>query len=80
MFAVLEFDGQGKFDLGRFERQQLALASSTIGAAFAVSDPGNKVVNAVDRFVAHGGSWTPTLQIKRRIEQAAFGQLACRSV
>jgi len=79
-FAILEFDGKGQLDFGKFERQQFALASSVIDAALAVPDPDNKVVYAINRFVAHGGSWNPTYAMKRRIEQAAFGEIACRLV
>jgi hypothetical protein len=79
-FAILEFDHQGELDFGKFEKQQFALASSAMDAALAVPDPDNKIVNAVNRFVAHGGSWTPTYSMKRRIEHAVFGKLACRSI
>ena len=79
-FAILEFDGLGQLDFGKFERQQFALASSAMDASLAVPDPDKKVVHAVNRFVAHGGSWVPTYAMKRRIEQAAFGEIACRLV
>ncbi len=79
-FAMLEFDRHGHLDFGKFEKQQFALASSAIDAALATPDPENKIVDAANRFVAHGGSWKPTHALKMRIEQAAFGELACRSV
>jgi len=79
-YAILEFDRQGLLDFGKFEKQQFALASSVMDATLVVPNPDRKIVDAVNRFVAHGGSWTPTYAMKRRIEQAVFGEMACRLV
>jgi len=35
------------------------------------------VVDAVDRFVAQGGRWTPSRTLQRRIDAAALDQVKC---
>ena len=76
--AMLVFDGAGAIDSGRFERQQFALAGSALAAALIVRDLETKVVDAADRFVAQGGSWTPSIALNGAIEEAALGRVRCR--
>ena len=77
-FAILVFDGEGCIDTGKFGMHQLALKESALAPVFAVSDRHATVVDATTRFVAHGGSWTPSRTLAGTIDAAALGQLQCR--
>lgn len=77
-FAVLTFDGEGRLDSGRFGKQQHALAESALAPVFGVPDSRESVVDAAARFIAQGGSWTPSRALARAIDQAALGRLECQ--
>jgi len=77
-FAVLTFDEEGRLDSGRFSKQQFALAETAMVPALGASCAKETVVDAAARFVAHGGSWTPSRTLARIIDQAALGRLECR--
>ena len=76
-FAVLSFDDQGRVDLGRFGRQQAALAESALAPVLAGSDTNGTVVDAASRFVAQGGTWAPSGDLARAIDSAAMGRVPC---
>lgn len=77
-FAILIFDGEGCIDTGKFGKHQLAFTESALAPVSAVSDRHATVVDATTRFVAQGGSWTPSSTLARTINAAALGQLQCR--
>jgi len=77
-FAILVFDGEGCIDTGKFGKHQLAFTESALAPVSAVSDRHATVVDATTRFVAQGGSWTPSSTLARTINAAALGQLQCR--
>jgi hypothetical protein len=77
-FAVLGFDDEGGLDLGRFSRQQAALAEAALAPGLGESGGGGKLVEAASRFVAQGGTWTPSGDLARAIDRAAMGYEPCR--
>ena len=77
-FATLTFDDEGRMDLGRFTRQQWALAESALDPAFGGTKHKEKVLDAATRFIAQGGTWRPSSALARAINEAALGQVGCR--
>jgi len=79
-FATLTFDDEGRVDLGRFTRQQWALAESALDPAFGGTKhkQEEKVLDAATRFIAQGGTWRPSSALARAINEAALGQIGCR--
>ncbi|MFZ4480990.1 MAG: hypothetical protein ACOYNZ_13975 [Rhodoferax sp.] len=76
-FSIIQFDDEGQCDVLRYDSQQIALVNAML-APFLPSDrTGRDVVEAADRFVAQGGSWTPTDSLRNQIEKAALGLLKC---
>ncbi len=73
VYVVQTFDPLGRVDTERFERQQFALASVAIEGVLAQARRPREVLEAADRFVAHGGRWQPTLALAQRIDAAALG-------
>jgi hypothetical protein len=79
-FAILTFDDAGGIDTARFGRHQLALAASALDPVFAAHNRNDTIVDAAHRFIAQGGSWTPSRRLARAIDDAAFGRLPCRAL
>jgi hypothetical protein len=79
-FAILEFDHQGCLDTGRFEKQQVALIDTMLGPLLMGDEIKNNVINATQRFVAQGGSWSPSKLLRVQIEKAAMGIIDCLSL
>lgn len=73
VYFVLSFDAEGRVDIDRMDRQQRALAGLAIDAVLAPARPSREVLDAVDRFVAHGGRWQPAPGLAQRIDAAALG-------
>ena len=76
-FGILTFDGEGYFDPDAFERQQWARAELALAPPPDDSGKAEKVVDAASRFVAQGGSWTPSKALARRIDEVALGRVKC---
>ena len=79
-FAILTFDDAGCIDTARFDRHQLALAESALDPVFAARSRNDTVVDAAHRFIAQGGTWTPSSRLARSIDDAALGRLPCRAL
>ena len=79
-FAILTFDDAGCIDAARFGRHQLALAESALDPVFAAHNRNDTIVDAAHRFIAQGGSWTPSSRLARAIDDAALGRLPCRAL
>jgi hypothetical protein len=48
-----------------------------IAPVFGGKKSTKKIVDAKDKFVAQGGSWSPSAPLKNQIEKAAMGLLDC---
>lgn len=79
-FAIFQFDDQGCIDVERYDKQQFALVNLAIDPVLGSSKPTQNILDATDKFVAQGGSWSPTGLLKNQIEKAALGLLACPSL
>jgi hypothetical protein len=79
-YAVLSFDNAGRLDGARFRRQQFARAEAAFDRALSGEPDPQTVVDASSRFVAQGGTWTPTAQQRRKIEAAALDRWSCKRV
>lgn len=78
-FDLLEFDAEGRLDARRYGAQQVARLDAMVSAVSGDAGALSGVVDASDRFRARGGTWTPALGLRRRIEAAACaGGLARR--
>ncbi len=73
-FDVLEFDADGRLDSRRYGAQQAARLDSMVSAVLGESTAPSDVIDATDRFKARGGTWTPSPELRRRIEAAACGR------
>ena len=76
-FGILTFDGEGYIDPSAFERHQSARAELALAPPPEESGIAEKVVDAASRFVAQGGSWTPSKALARRIDEVALGRVKC---
>ena len=79
-FTIFQFDEQGRVDADRHEKQQMAIVEVTIAPVLGGPKPTKNIVDATDKFVAQGGSWSPTAMLKTQIEKVALGQLTCPSL
>lgn len=57
-FTIFQFDERGCVDADRYEKQQMAMVEVTIVPAFGNRKPTKNIVDAKDRFIAQGGSWS----------------------
>ncbi len=62
-FSIFQFDSQGCLDIGRYDKQQNALVNVMLDPVFASKTPDANVLDATAKFVAKGGSWSPTNEI-----------------
>ena len=76
-FTIFQFDEQGCVDAGRYEEQQMAMVEIVIATVFPGKKLTNNIVDAKDKFVAQGGSWSPSAPMKNQIEKTAMGLLTC---
>ncbi len=75
VYEMLGFDAEGRLDRGALERQSAALVDLVLGGSMT---PNATIVDARSRFVARGGRWQPSSSLKRRILDAALGELKCK--
>jgi hypothetical protein len=75
VYEMLEFDAEGRLDRGAFERQSAAFVELLVGGSTTTNA---NIVDASSRFVARGGRWQPSSSLKRRIVDAALGELKCK--
>jgi hypothetical protein len=79
-FSIFQFDGEGRLDVARLDRQQAALVNAMHAPIFDGDKPAIEVVNAAKRFIAQGGSWIPTALLRNQIERTALGLLDCSAI
>lgn len=79
-FSIFQFDGEGRLDVARHDRQQAALVNAMLAPIFDGNKPAIAVVNATERFIAQGGSWIPTALLRDQIERTALGLLECSTI
>lgn len=72
-FAILEFNHHGCLNTDRFENQQMALVDAMLAPMLFGEKAETNIVDAAQRFVAQGGSWTPTLAMSVQLEKLALG-------
>lgn len=76
-FSIFQFDSDGCLDIYRHDQQQIALVNAMLTPIFCSKKPVGNVLDATDKFVAQGGSWSPTDSMRNQIEKAALGLLEC---
>lgn len=76
-FATLSFDDRGRMDSGRFTRQQWARAESAFESTLGATKQEEKVFDAAAQFTAQGGTWRPSSEMNRAINEAALGKVRC---
>ena len=76
-FTIFQFDEQGCVDAGRYEEQQMAKVEVMIAPVLGGKKSARNIVDAKDKFVAQGGSWSPAVPLKNQIEKTAMGLLDC---
>ena len=79
-FSIFQFDSDGCLDIQRHDQQQIALVNAMVVPIFGSEKPVGNVFDATDKFVAQGGSWSPTDSMRIQIEKAALGLLACQAL
>lgn len=76
-WSVIAFDARGCADVDRLRKQQYARVENALAPVFQGSDRGGKVVDASSQFIAQGGDWMPSVELRKRIEDAALGRRPC---
>ena len=79
-FTIFQFDSNGCAGVGRYDKQQVALANVMLEPVLGGERNPGAVLDATQRFVAHGGSWVPTGVLKAELEKAALGLLHCPQI
>lgn len=79
-FSIFQFDSDGCLDIHRHDQQQIALVNAMLTPIFGSEKPVGNVLDATDKFVAQGGSWSPTDSMRNQIEKAALGLLECSAL
>ena len=77
IFTIFQFDEQGCVDAGRYEKQQMAMVEVMIAPVLGGKKSTKNIVDAKDKFLAQGGSWSPSAPLKNQIEKTAMGPLDC---
>jgi len=75
-FNILTFDGVGRLEADTYKARQFSRAELAMASAFH-SDDSENVVDAVSRFMDHGGRWAPSKALTRKIEDAVLGRTRC---
>ena len=76
-FSVLAFDAAGHLDIGRLRTQQQARIEAVLAPVLGNPSRDEKIVEADTRFIAQGGTWTPSKPLARAIDDAALGRRKC---
>jgi hypothetical protein len=79
-FSIFQFDHQGCLDVGRYDKQQNALVIVMLDPVFASKTSDANVLDATAKFVANGGTWSPTKSLRSQIENVALGLAYCSSL
>jgi hypothetical protein len=78
VYEMLGFDGAGRLDREAFLRQNMALCNSVGERVLrGLVEQETTLVDASSRFVARGGQWQPSPQLRQRILRAALGEVTC---
>jgi hypothetical protein len=76
-YSVLAFDAAGRLDLGRLFAQQQARVETVLAPVLASPGRDANIIEADARFIAQGGTWTPSKSRARAIDDAALGPRKC---
>ena len=71
-FAILEFDHRGYLNVGIFEKQQVSLFDAMLEPMLSDRKATGNTIDVSQRFVAQGGTWTPSKALVGEIEKAAM--------
>ena len=75
-FWNADFDDRGVLDTASLGRQSVAALDALLEEAWPREHEVN-IVDATARFVAKGGSWTPTAALRTELSKAALGETDC---
>jgi hypothetical protein len=76
-YSVLAFDAAGRLDVGRLLGQQHARVETVLAPVLGSPGPDANVIEADARFIAQGGTWSPSQSLARAIDDAALGHRKC---
>jgi len=76
-FSVLAFDAAGRLDMGRLRTQQMARLETMLAPVLGSPRCDVKIIEADMRFIAQGGTWSPSKALARAINDAALGHRKC---
>jgi hypothetical protein len=76
LFWNANFDDRGVLDTVTLGRQSVAALDAILEEAWPREHPVN-IVDATARFVAKGGTWTPTAAERTELSRAALGERDC---
>ena len=76
-YDIVTFDNLGGLQADIFLAQQSSRAELAMLRMMTDRQTKTDVVDAVSRFIAHGGRWTPSRTLARAIEEAALGRTRC---
>jgi hypothetical protein len=79
-FSIFQFDNQGRLDVGKYDKHQTALVNVSLDPVFGNKTSDLNVLDATDKFVAKGGSWSPNILLKSQLENVALGLASCSSL
>ena len=77
-YSVLAFDAAGRLDLGRLFAQQQARFETVLAPVLGSLCRDANIIKADTRFIAQGGTWSPSKSLARAIDDAALGHRKCR--
>ncbi len=76
-FSVLAFDAAGHLDTSRLRTQQMARIETVLAPVLGSPSGKDKIVEADARFIAQGGTWTPSKSVAQALDDVALGHRRC---
>lgn len=76
-YSMLVFDENGRINSNAHLMQQAARVGLALSPVMGNRAATDSVIDATERFVAGGGSWKPSRDLARTIEDAALGNRKC---
>ncbi|MBL0151255.1 MAG: hypothetical protein IPP87_22390 [Ideonella sp.] len=78
--SVLDIDADGLLNVDRLNSQQMARRDDWLERFSSPTDSGGPIVDAARRFVARGGSWSPTSACCAISRRPHMGRVSCPRV
>ena len=76
-YSMLVFDANGSINSNAHLMQQAARVGLALSPVMGNRAHTDSLIDATERFVAGGGSWKPSKNLARAIEDAALGNRKC---